>query len=84
MRIPPVADMVSVTPAGNAPYESKTPPWNPFNGVTPICVVPKPPGARLRELGDALRVKEGGGTVIVRASATDWTTVPPVAVMVSG
>ena len=54
----------AVTPLGKPDAASWTLPANPYRSVTVIPDVPEPPWTMLRDAGEALRLKLGGGLTV--------------------
>jgi hypothetical protein len=75
----------AVTPLGIPEAENITVPPKPFVGVTVIVLDPLAPGAIVRLVGDADRLKFGGRTaaVTVRLTVAVCDKVPEVPVMVT-
>jgi hypothetical protein len=75
----------AVTPLGMPEADSATLPVKPFDGVAVMVLEPLALGAIVRLLGDADRLKFGGGAVAVtvRLTVAVWVKVPEVPVMVT-
>ena len=72
----------AVTPLGRPDADKLTLPLKPFCGVTVMVLAPLAPWVMLRLLGDAERVKLGGG-VTVKESVVPCDKPPDVPVMVT-
>src|SRR6266704_2265028 len=72
----------AVTPLGRPDADKLTLPLKPFCGVTVMVLAPLAPWVMLRLLGDAERVKLGGG-VTVKESGVRCDKPPDVPVMVT-
>jgi hypothetical protein len=75
---------LAVTPAGKPDTESETTALNPPLTVVEIVLLPEPPCATDKLLGEALRVKSGvAAAVIVRETVVLLVMPPPVALTVT-
>jgi hypothetical protein len=55
---------VATTPLGTPETVTVTVPENPFCGVSVIVLLPDVPGAMLSVVGEAVKVNDGGGTIV--------------------
>lgn len=75
---------LAVTPEGRPETESEITAFNPPLMVVEIVLLPEPPWATDKLLGEALKVKSGvGAAVMVSATVVLWVIPPPVALMVT-